>query len=102
MKFVRWLTFFSLLTIVSHAADEAATIYGKEKVAKYLLSSENPSRHLFTADGNVVSKSPEDDKLMAESIQHVSDIKMGVNLLRIAQQVFICMLFSFLVSSKRS
>lgn len=102
---VRFIYVFSvvlMLVVVSHAADQAVVEYGKKEVAEYLDSDENPSRALYSANGEVFAGSSADYELIERAADQISIIDRYIYLVRISQQVLLCMIFSLLIIYRRS
>ena len=91
-----------VLIVVSHAADQAVMEYGKKEVAEYLASDENPSRALYTSNGELLAESPADYDLIVRAADQISIIDRDLYLVRIFQQILLCMIFSLVIAYRRS
>lgn len=92
--------FFYLLIIVfiSHVLDGVAIQYGKKQVAEYILSEKNPSRHLYSNEGELIKRDfgIEDNKAVAITAERILNIRGNVEAMRFGQQIVICFIFAFL------
>ena len=93
--------FFYLLIVVfiSHVLDEVAVQYGKKKVAEYVLSEKNPSRHLYSDAGELIKRDfgMEDNKAVVIAAERIVSIKRNIEVMRFGQQIVICFIFAFFV-----
>lgn len=102
---VRFIYIFSvvlMLVVVSHAADQAVVEYGKKEVAEYLASDKNPSRALYSTNGRVLAESSADYDLIEHATGQILIIDRYVYLVRVSQQILLCMIFSLLIIYRRS
>ncbi|WP_141243705.1 hypothetical protein [Pseudomonas indica] len=85
-----------IFLVVSHCLDDVAVRYGNRQVAKYVLSDMNPARYLYSNDGVLLGKklNTDDNKAVVVAAEHIAEIKRKTVVLRVGQQVLLCLIFS--------